>query len=58
MSVDGKRDGERGVGAITDHPFVPRGLWYTVCEACGLAEAAHTHTALPRDDDDPNPRIR
>lgn len=27
--------------AITDHAFVPRGEWYTLCESCGLAEAAH-----------------
>lgn len=48
-------DGERGVSAVTEHPFTPRGEWWTVCRECGLAEAAHTKTTLRRDDDGPNP---
>lgn len=32
--------------AITDHPFTPRGEWFTVCEHCGLAEAAHVDTTI------------
>jgi len=33
---------------IVDHPFVPRGEWYTLCLHCGLAESAHKETTLPR----------
>lgn len=32
--------------AITDHAFVPRGAWYTVCKHCGLAEAAHKFSTI------------
>lgn len=33
---------------ITDHPFVPRREWWTLCghEGCGLGEAAHSETTL------------
>lgn len=31
---------------IVDHPFEPRGEWYTLCKHCGLAESAHLHTTL------------
>jgi hypothetical protein len=35
---------------ITDHAFVPRGAWYTLCAECGLAMAAHEETTVnPRD---------
>jgi hypothetical protein len=29
---------------ITDHPFTPKGLWYTLCSRCNLAESAHAET--------------
>ena len=31
---------------ITDHPFVPTGAWYTLCERCNLAESAHAETTV------------
>lgn len=31
---------------IDDHPFEPRGEWYTLCKHCGLAEAAHKETTI------------
>jgi hypothetical protein len=31
---------------IVDHPFEPRGEWYTLCKHCGLAESAHKETTL------------
>jgi len=34
-----------GSSAITNHCFIPRGEWWTVCEVCAMAEAAHTYTA-------------
>lgn len=30
---------------ITDHPFEPRGEWWTRCRRCDLAEAAHSEAA-------------
>lgn len=48
---------------ISDHPFVPRGEWWSLCKHCGLAMPAHAETTIdPRDyiwkigyvgDDDP-----
>lgn len=35
---------------VTDHPFVPKGLWYTLCKHCNLAESAHAETTLRRAD--------
>lgn len=32
---------------ITDHPFTPKGLWYTLCSYCNLAESAHAETRNP-----------
>lgn len=29
---------------ITDHPFTPKGLWYTLCSRCNFSEAAHAET--------------
>lgn len=31
---------------IEDHPFEPRGEWYTLCKHCGLAQAAHSETTI------------
>jgi hypothetical protein len=61
MSLDSS-----GASAITDHPFVPSGAWYSLCglvvfrpdervnfRPCGLAEAAHAATTLshqPKED--------
>lgn len=33
---------------ISDHPFRPRGKWWTLCRHCGLAEAAHARTSNNR----------
>lgn len=37
---------------ISDHPFVPRGEWWSLCghEDCCLAEAAHAETTLTGDE--------
>jgi hypothetical protein len=35
-----------GSSAITDHPFHPRGEWWTGCRDCGLSEAAHSTTNI------------
>jgi hypothetical protein len=32
--------------AITDHPFVPKGQWWSLCVHCGLAQAAHTSSTI------------
>jgi hypothetical protein len=51
---------------VRDHPFVPRGEWWTRCgehvfrdpdaphvfDYCGLAEAAHASTTLNHDEED------
>jgi hypothetical protein len=29
---------------ITDHPFEPKGAWFTLCKHCNLAESAHAET--------------
>lgn len=31
---------------ISDHPFVPRDEWWSLCEVCGLAQAAHSETTV------------
>lgn len=31
---------------VTDHAFSPKGLWYTLCSKCNLAESAHTTTTV------------
>ena len=31
---------------INDHPFKPKGKWYTLCKHCNLAESAHKKTTL------------
>lgn len=31
---------------IDDHPFVPRGQWWSLCKICGLAMPAHTETII------------
>lgn len=33
-----------GATTVEDHPYEPRGEWWTVCKVCGLAEAAHVTT--------------
>lgn len=39
-------DGERGTSVIKDHPFTPRGEWWSLCRVCNLSEAAHERTEL------------
>lgn len=31
---------------VTDHPFEPKGMWYTLCLHCNLAESAHADTTI------------
>jgi len=31
---------------IEDHPFEPRGEWWSLCKHCRLAESAHKETTL------------
>lgn len=31
---------------ISDHAFVPRAEWWSLCRVCGLAEAAHDETTV------------
>lgn len=30
----------------TDHPFEPKGEWWTLCRHCNLAESAHSESAM------------
>lgn len=30
---------------ITDHAFIPRGEWWSLCARCGLAAPAHSEVA-------------
>lgn len=30
---------------ITDHEFVPRDEWWSLCKTCGLAQAAHAESS-------------
>jgi hypothetical protein len=40
---------ESGVPVASDHPFGPRGEWWSLCRCCGLSEPADTATTLPRE---------
>lgn len=47
------------VTTIHDHPFEPKGEWWSLCKHCGLGQASHVHTTpagrppwLPPVDDD------
>lgn len=40
-------DGERGVSLVSDHPFAPRGDWWSLCRTCGLGQAAHQIAVCP-----------
>lgn len=31
---------------IMDHPFEPKGEWWSLCKHCNLAESAHKETTL------------
>jgi hypothetical protein len=31
---------------ISDHPFEPRGEWWSLCKHCGLAQAAHSSSTI------------
>lgn len=57
-----------GPSHITDHAFVPKGEWYTLCghitkigdslattEICNMSEAAHAATTLERPTRGPDP---
>jgi hypothetical protein len=39
-------DPDPGPAPVDDHPFEPRGAWYTLCKHCGLGEAAHKETTI------------
>lgn len=32
--------------SVGDHPFEPRGKWWTLCKVCGLARAAHSSSTI------------
>jgi hypothetical protein len=34
---------------VTSHPYMPRDQWWSLCDVCGLAEAAHTETQATSD---------
>lgn len=43
-------DQDEAPADIDDHPFEPRGAWYTLCRHCNMAMAAHTETTVnPRE---------
>lgn len=31
---------------INDHPFEPRGEWWSLCKHCGLARASHSSSTI------------
>lgn len=31
---------------VDDHPFEPRGQWWSLCKHCGLAQAAHSSSTI------------
>lgn len=31
---------------VSDHPFVPRDEWWSLCKVCALAQAAHAETTV------------
>lgn len=31
---------------VGDHPFEPRGKWWSLCKHCGLARAAHSSSTI------------
>lgn len=35
---------------ISDHPFEPRGEWWSLCRHCGLAMPAHAETTVDAKD--------
>jgi hypothetical protein len=39
---------DQAPSVITDHPFIPKGEWWSLCghENCNLAESAHAETTL------------
>lgn len=32
--------------AVDNHPFEPRGAWWSLCKVCGLARAAHSSSTI------------
>lgn len=40
------RGHDEAPSAITDHAFVPRAQWWSLCKICGLAQAAHSSTTI------------
>lgn len=31
---------------VNNHPFEPRGAWWSLCKTCGLARAAHSSSTI------------
>lgn len=31
---------------VDDHPFEPRGAWWSLCKRCGLARASHASSTI------------
>lgn len=50
MAVDTPRRKEvahdEAPAIISDHAFVPRGEWWSLCKICGLAQASHSETTI------------
>lgn len=45
MIVEPKAHDEASPG-VGDHPFDPRGEWWSLCKHCGLARAAHRTSTI------------
>lgn len=45
MAEDPKPEDEASP-EVGDHPFEPRGKWWSLCKVCGLARAAHSSSTI------------
>lgn len=45
MAEEVKPEDEAPPG-VDDHPFEPRGAWWSLCKTCGLARAAHSSSVI------------
>lgn len=43
MDVESDTPGAPGQTVIRDHPFEPRGEWWSLCKRCGLGSASHVN---------------
>lgn len=51
MATDRERPKEvlhdESPSGITDHSFVPKDEWWSLCDICNLAQSAHADTTVP-----------